>query len=823
MHRSMRQLLVLLFALLAAAFRVPAQPGTLDLTFNPGDLGFRHGDGFQNTVFAVVEQPDGKVLVGGDFTTFSDLTVGRLIRLNADGTPDPSFSIGAGANGRVESISVLPDGRILIAGGFQTINGAARSRIAMLFPDGTVDPAFDPGAGPDGDVVKAIPLANGKVLIGGYFNTVAGSTAARLARLNADGTLDPAFNVGTGPNSSMSDMLLQPDGKLLVCGSFQTVNGTNARGVVRLLTNGAVDNTFSTGNGPQFDTFVASMALQPDGKIIIGGSFTQFNGANRRRIARLNATGSVDTSFQPGTGADNSVIRVALQPDGKVLVTGTFTSFNNLPWERLVRLNANGVVDNTFVPIDGMSNTGYAFHVATDGGFLLGGDFDMYHGHLQLRLIKAFADGSLDTAFMPNTGLNGKAWALARLPDGRLLVGGDFAKYNSLTRRGLCRVWPDGAIDPSFDTGEGFNDDVRSIAIQPDGRIVVAGYFTRFNGVPRNRIARLLPDGGLDESFDPGAGLSDNAHILLLQPDGKILVGGVFQQVDGVNKRGLARLNTDGSLDDTFLGSGVNNYVEALTFDYDGRLLVGGNFTSINGVNRTDIARLLPDGTVDLSFQAPASNSTIHDVIVQPDSMILICGGFSQMGASTRQCMARLGINGALLSGFTISNPNLGIINKMALQPDGRILAGGSFNSVGGSQQRGFVRLLPNGVLDPSYVVGAAVNNVVYAILIQEDGGVYIGGSFFEYDGVGRNRLARINGDLSTSIAARASAEQGAWPNPCADVLILSQPFTGDLFNMHGAWLGTYSNINALPVQDLMPGLYLLRSTSGAVMRFVKA
>jgi hypothetical protein len=125
-------------------------------------------------------------------------------------------------------------------------------------------------------------------------------------------------------------------------------------------------------------------------------------------------------------------------------------------------------------------------------------------------------------------------------------------------------------------------------------------------------------------------------------------------------------------------------------------------------------------------------------------------------------------------------------------------------------------------VLDPSYVVGAAVNNVVYAILIQEDGSVYIGGSFFEYDGVGRNRLARINGDFSTSIASHASAEQRAWPNPCTDVLYLSQPFTGDLFNIHGAWLRTHSNINVLPVQDLMPGVYLLRSTNGAAMRFVK-
>ena len=109
------------------------------------------------------------------------------------------------------------------------------------------------------------------------------------------------------------------------------------------------------------------------------------------------------------------------------------------------------------------------------GAFCWGWQFIKYNGHFQLRIIKAFADGAVDTSFMPNTGLNGIAYALARLPDGRILVGGEFAKNNGVTRRGLCRVWPDGAIDPSFATGEGFNDEVRAVAIQPDGRVVVAG------------------------------------------------------------------------------------------------------------------------------------------------------------------------------------------------------------------------------------------------------------------------------------------------------------------------------------------------------------
>ncbi len=423
---------------------------------------------------------------------------------------------------------------------------------------------------------------------------------------------------------------------------------------------------------------------------------------------------------------------------------------------------------------------------------------------------------------MPNTGLNGVAYALARLPDGRILAGGEFAKYNGVTRRGLCRVWPDGAIDTSFDTGEGFNDELRAVAIQPDGRVVVAGYFTRFNGVVRNRIARLMPNGSLDVSFDPGAGLSEGGLEVLLQPDGRILVGGVFQQVAGVNKRGIARFNSDGSLDATFTGSGVNGDVEALEFDYDGRLLVGGNFTSINGVNRTDIARLLPDGTADLTFQAPASNGTIHDIIVQPDSLVLIGGTYDQMGATSRKGVARLGINGSLDLGFNYSVVNSVDFHAMAMQPDGRILAAGLSTSFGGNPQYGFVRLMPNGVLDPSFVVGAGHSNVVFALLLQEDGSLYIGGSFFDFAGIGRNRLARINGDFTTSITTQGVEAQHAWPNPCADLLHLAQPFHGELFDIRGAQLRTVKNARVLPVQDLTPGVYLLRTSTGEVTRFFK-
>src|SRR5439155_11936412 len=160
-----------------------------------------------------------------------------------------------------------------------------------------------------------------------------------LARFNADGSLDGSFGlvIGNRDWGSVNALAVQPDGKVLVGGSFYSINGTNRPGIARLNANGSLDNSFNPGTGANG---VSSVALQPDGKVLIGGGFTTVNGANRSGIARLNANGSLDGSFNPGTGVNGTVYSVALQPDGKVLIGGEFTSINGTNRNRIARLNA---------------------------------------------------------------------------------------------------------------------------------------------------------------------------------------------------------------------------------------------------------------------------------------------------------------------------------------------------------------------------------------------------------------------------------------------------------------------------------------------------
>src|SRR6185503_18710842 len=161
---------------------------------------------------------------------------------------------------------------------------------------------------------------DGKIVIGGQFTAVNGTSRNYIARLNADGTLDNSFNSGSGPDNAIVSLALQPDGKLLIGGFFSSVNGIPRNRIARLNTNGSLDTSFDAGSVAA-GTSVRSIALQSDGKVLIGGEFA-------KAIARLNVDGSLDTSFNPGTGANNQVRSIAVQSDGKVLIGGHFTFIN---------------------------------------------------------------------------------------------------------------------------------------------------------------------------------------------------------------------------------------------------------------------------------------------------------------------------------------------------------------------------------------------------------------------------------------------------------------------------------------------------------------
>ncbi|HEY0737772.1 MAG TPA: delta-60 repeat domain-containing protein [Herpetosiphonaceae bacterium] len=351
----------------------------------------------------------------------------------------------------------------------------------------TVDPTFTPGSGANDRVLTLAPQPDGKVLLGGAFTSVGGTARNRIARLNADGSLDISFNPGTGANSTVWVLALQPDGKVLLGGDFWAVNGTARNGVARLNADGSLDTSFNP--NPSVNSFVNALALQPDGKVLVGGMFTSVGGTARTNIARLNADGSLDTSFDPGTGVDSFVHALALQPDGKVLLGGAFTSVGGMARSRIARLNADGSLDISFNP--GANSTVRTLGVQPDGKVLLGGDFTSVGGTARSRIARLNADGSLDLAFNPGAGANSAVYTLVLQPDGKILLGGMFSLVGGTARSRIARLNANGLLDTSFDPGAGANSTVWALAPQADEKVLLGGAFTSVAGTARSRIARL--------------------------------------------------------------------------------------------------------------------------------------------------------------------------------------------------------------------------------------------------------------------------------------------------------------------------------------------
>lgn len=349
-------LLLCLVALLARAQTPPVD------AFNPE---------LDGPAYALAVLPDGKILLGGSFTTVAGQPRSRLARLHPDGTLDASFTLGA--NDRVNALTVQADGKILLGGNFSSVGGQARSYLARLHADGTLDPSFNPvvGGGFLAAYVQTIAVqADGRLLIGGYFTTVSGQARGSLARLLPNGTLDPDFNHLV--EGTVYALALQPDGALVLGGGFTKVSGQTRNNLARLQANGTLDGQFT----PAANAPVLAMAIQPEGKILLGGRFSTLAGQPRNYLGRLWADGTLDDAFDPD--ADARVYSLALQMDGRVLVAGSFSIIGGEPRNFLARLESSGAVDTTFTT--GADDVVYALALPADGQVMVGGLFSTLGG-----------------------------------------------------------------------------------------------------------------------------------------------------------------------------------------------------------------------------------------------------------------------------------------------------------------------------------------------------------------------------------------------------------------------------------------------------------
>ncbi|MHC1766066.1 MAG: delta-60 repeat domain-containing protein [Verrucomicrobiia bacterium] len=716
--------------------------GSVDTAFDPGAVccgaGADAAGGFSAPISALLVQRDGKIVAGGEFSEVHGVARKGLARLNADGTLDASFDPGTGlastsASGGmppVQSILEQADGKLIVGGYFTAVNGVPRSGLVRLNANGSVDTTFDPGTAlaigfPDfGPITGMALLSNGQLLVAGGFQAFNDIPRKGLALLNPDGSLnpfDPAIEKWESP-PTLSGLLVQTDGKILISGSFFVSDVDFRENLARLNPDGTLDLSYKTEFDPTNETY-RFLALQPDGKILVHRQFVDTSGNSQQAIARLNPDGTPDSTYSvplaPSGDARLQVLGVALQQGGGILVAGNLSPAPGSPLQGIVRADSAGKIDNSFAPqlelAEGFGSNVLAVASHTGGKVLIGGSFTRINGTPRNYLARLNADGSLDSSFQAQIESDEPSSEVAAIlvqNDGKILIGGVFTGVNGTARSGVARLNSDGSLDTSFDPGSGTREDpagggpvgrVGALGLQADGKVLVAGSFTHLHGQPVRAFGRLNPDGTFDPSFISGAGdcaMCDIPQIRSVHPqtNGLIVVTGDFERVNGFVIPRLARILADGSVDPGFLPPvSINDEVTAAVVTEEGVVTVAMPTPSPSGEgSATRLLRLKPDGTPDAAFTP-----------------------------------------GEILGDNASAVP----VSALALDAAGKLLIAGSFQSVGGVARHGLARLNTDGTLDTTFDMGAgfesgvfrptrAAGDLVTSIALQNDGGIVVGGSF---------------------------------------------------------------------------------------------
>ncbi len=631
------------------------------------------------------------------------ISAAALQTAQAAGELDTTFS-GSAYGSQTNTISVTTsklqaDGKLLVGGIFSVVNGTARSSVVRLNPDGSLDTTFIPPALYDlnrtfnpGNIYAIGIQSDGKVIVGGSFG-VTGSTTRDLIRLNTDGSLDPTFN-NLGSRFDTFDVIygidVRPNDALYINGLFEFNYGANglASGAARLDSSGVPDTSFRFARiNPDSYNTVRSLAVTGDNRVYAAAQSSSSN----RSVRRYNSDGNPDSSFQTIL-PNGDVLKIVIQSDGKILLGGGFTMINGFNQSGISRITPDGTIDTNF-------NSG------------------------------AFASGTAGT---------GGVFDIDLTADGKIVVSGGFARYGNIQSVAIIRLNGDGSTDTSFRTPFTTLRNISTTSVQNDGKIIIFAAGPN-SPVPSN-LLRLTSGGDIDSTYQTNIfSTTGTVYDVVQQPDGKILAGGTFTFANRSQIYSLARFNSDGSLDTTFQTAHLANSstVNRIAFQSNGKTLIAGIIYTSGG--NISIERLLSDGSVDSSF-ARYSIGEAKDLTVLADDRILL---------AANNTLTRLTANGILDSSFSRVNLAGGTILSVKVQPDNKILIGGTFTQVNAVARNYIARLNADGTLDTTFAPPVGANAAVTNIDIQSDGKIILVGDFTFFNDLLRFHVARANSDGS--------------------------------------------------------------------------
>ncbi len=720
----------------------------------------------------VAVDADGRVLVGS-----SDPNPRALVRLLADGPLDPTFNPGYSA--AVRSVIPLPGGGVMVAG----MGGLVR-----LLESGALDPAFTSTT--DGPVYAMDRIADGRIVISGTFRLVGSAPRAGIARLLADGTVDPNFEPTPFANYPVEHVLAMPDGTAVFSGSFGTTGETVGTKPIRLGNDGQEDGDFPALSW-QPDSTVLAMGRQSTGAIVCGGDFARWGFVPRTRLARLNPDGFPRPGFisiglekgddfrvMEGTLPIRRILRRIGGTDGAVSVW-----VGDRPSSIYYAAAATNGVDYTFVPrrvefADGQSKATVEIPIIDD---------DIAKPERIFELFQSEPAGGADLT-TPGVSVvmiddNDAAAALANPVQVVSELSG--ADQIELRRIGDSRIpfaveveFIPGTARPGIDYepistrvyfGAGIDWASASVRIPDNGVTDGSRKFGvrlhEVNGTnhivqPSEGVVTIHDNespGGIDPSFPPLSADVEYAAFHAL-PDGSAIA-------IAWGSRLVKLLPT--FREDPAFHAAIRNLSFASNYSGlavgvwdDGRIIVlepkKPPFS-----DPAPMVRLLADGSRDLAFPTnivvSARNTSFHP---QPDGTFYVAADSIAIGKTTRGGLAHFGADGTLDAKFDPRVP--GSVNVVAVGPDGRVYIAGALWE--NSKESYVARLLTNGLTDKSFqasgkALAPAVPtgySFVHAMLLAPDGSLYLGGFFRKFGDANVAPLVRLrpDGGLDPSFVA---------------------------------------------------------------------
>lgn len=799
------------------AFGLFAQSAVNDPAFNPGDIGFGAGAGFYEPWFGgngtgncMLVQPDNKVLVGGGWGP-EDLWLSRkLVRLNTNGSIEQAFITGTGFNGPVLCLALQADGKILVGGAFTSFSGTACNNICRLNSNGTLDATFSAVPGCDGAVRRILLVPGNLIMLGGDFTSVNATPRNKLARVDLNGVADPTFNLGgSGVVGQVRAMALQPDGRVIVGGLLSSYNGIARSNLFRVLANGSLDGSYMSTAGAGADGAVNDIVMAGAAHLA-AGAFLNVNGTFRSGLVKLSAAGSIVTTYAPPVGSFGEFTQVVALTGGATLeVRRALIGFSNSQY-LVASHSVTGVADGSLAT--GIENSataaiggyGEQFGAGAVGCLVAeapSGAIYVLGESCNRGLLRFASDGSLDPSFNCGYGLLGSSsrsparnvhlpaielcnadalWVGCAVQDGTGLMRGPTIRN---ANGGLASGWPPSTLPVSYEA-------FYAMSGNTSGGLAVSH---------AQRTYEVLDATGNHTGVFNSTGLiprySTGRNALVWYGDGRVLVGGAENVTPDPDPAVLSRYLIDGVLDPSFtepLAATGAERVETVALATSGRIYIAGTFSSINGNARGRIARLLSNGALDLTFDPLGGfNDTVRDILEQPDGKVLCTGDFTTYRGSSAPGICRLNADATLDPTFNAGTGLNGEGWKLLRRSDGLIYASGRFTHYNGAPRGSLVAINSDGSVNTGFDTGAGFRDnagnaaLVNDMVLQSTGQIVAVGEFTQYQGIGRNRIARIGTAGAMRLAARVHLG-GSWNGTDMNdalrvngLLPLSEPYRG--------------------------------------------